>query len=66
MEQVLNGKVGDGDEDDMQADDDQRADGEVGDDGCSVIVQELAAVEYAKEKCDVDGVEQDDMQQMLS
>ena len=32
VEQVLNGIVGDGDENDVEADDDQRADGEVGDD----------------------------------
>ena len=65
MEQVLNGKVGDGDEDDVEADDDQRADREVGDDGWFVTVKELAAVENTKEECEVDGVEQDDMKQVL-
>lgn len=33
MEQMLQCEVGDGDEDDVEADDDQGADGEVGDDG---------------------------------
>ena len=60
------GEIDDGNEDDMEADDDQGANGEIGDDIPMNVVQELAAIEYAKKETDVDGIEQDNVQQVLA
>lgn len=42
--------IGDGDEDDVEANDDEGANGEVGDDWWSKTVQGLASIEHAKEE----------------
>lgn len=62
---VLNGEVGDRNKYDVQADDDEGADGEVGNDGRIQAVQDLASIEYAKEEQYIDGVEEGDVQDML-
>ena len=47
---MLDGEIGDGDEDDVEADDDECADGKIGDDGRSETVENLAAIEHAKKE----------------
>ena len=54
------------DQHDVKADDDEGADGDVRDDGGLETVQDLAAIEYAEEEADVDGVEEGDVQNMLT
>ena len=41
----------------MEADDDQGADAEIGNDGGFDAVKDFTAIEYAKEETDIDGVE---------
>ena len=54
------------DQHDVKADDDEGADRDVGDDGGLETVQDLAAIEYAEEEADVDGVEEGEVQNMLT
>lgn len=58
MEKTFQGEVGNRDHDDMEADDHQGADGEVGDERESDVVKDLTAVEHAKEKTDVHRIEE--------
>lgn len=58
MEKTFQDKVGNCDHDDMEADDHQGADGEVGDERESDVVKDLTAVEHAKEKTDVHRIEE--------
>lgn len=51
---------------DVEADDDEGADRDVGDDGGFEAVQNFAAIKYTKKKAEVDGVEEGDVHNMLT
>lgn len=55
---VFESEIGDGDEDDVEADDDEGADGEIGNDGWCQSIKDFASIEHPKEEQYVDGVEE--------
>ena len=50
MEQMLQKEISYCDQNDVKADDDECADGKIGDDGRSETVENLAAIEHAKKE----------------
>ena len=66
VHQVLDGEVGNGDEYNVKADDDQRADGYIGNDSRFPIVKGFASVQDTKEKAEVCWIEQHNVQHVLT
>ena len=58
---MFEGKISNRDQHDMEADDDECADGDVGDYRGSEAIKDLTTVQHSKEKKYVDGVEEGDV-----
>ena len=63
---ILEGEIGDGDEYDVQANNDQGSNAKIGNNVAFDIVESLASVECSEQKTEIDGVEEGNVKHMIS